>query len=120
MGEAEGAVLLVEGEAQASLHGAAAVGAVGHAAAEPLPLGPVEAGAAVVDPVGQVAGHAVPVEVLGDGSLADALAVVTLVVVELLHDRVHLRRRRRRRLRSFVLLFASLLITRRSEVMLWI
>lgn len=81
----------MEGEAQASLHRTAAVGAVGDAAAEPLPLGSVEAGAAVVDPVGQVSGHAVPVKVLCDRSLADSLAVVTLVIMELLHDQVHLR-----------------------------
>lgn len=80
----------MEGEAQAPLHRPAAVGAVGDAAAEPLPLGSVEAGAAVVDPATQVSGHAGPVEVLCDLPLADSLAVVTLVVVELLQDRVYL------------------------------
>lgn len=83
-------LLLVEGETQAALHRPAAVGAGGDAAAEPLPLGPGQAGVAAGDPAGQVAGHAGPVEVLGDGSLADAVAVVTLVVVELLQDGVHL------------------------------
>lgn len=80
----------MEGEAQASLHRPAAVGAVGDAAAEPLPLGSVEAGVAVVDPVGQVSGHAGPVEVPCDLPLADSLAIVTLVVMELLQDRVYL------------------------------
>lgn len=81
----------MEGEAQAALHRPAAVGAGGDAAAEPLPLGPVEAGVAAGDPAGQVVSHAGPVEVLGDLPLADPVAVVTLVVVELLQDRVHLR-----------------------------
>lgn len=85
----------VEGEAQAALHRAAAVGAVVDAAAEPLPLGSVQAGVAVVDPAGQVSGHAGPVEVLCDLTLADSLTVVTQVVVELLQDRVHLEAKRR-------------------------
>lgn len=83
-------LLLVEGETQASLHWAAAVLAVGDAAAEPLPLGSVQAGVAVVDPLAQVPGHGGPVEVLDDLPLAYALAVVALVVVELLQDGVHL------------------------------
>lgn len=82
--------ILVEGEAQAALHRPTAVGAVGDAAAKPLPLGPVEAGSAVGDPAGQVSGHAGPVKGLCDLSLADSLTVVTLFVVELLQDGVHL------------------------------
>lgn len=54
----------MEGEAQASLHRPTAVAAIVDAAAEPLPLGPVEAGVAAGDPLGQVSGHAGPVEVL--------------------------------------------------------
>lgn len=77
---------LMEGETQASLHRPAAVGAGGDAAAEPLSLGSFEAGVAAGDPAGQVSGHAGPVEVLSDLSLADSLAVVTLVVMELLQD----------------------------------
>lgn len=80
----------MEGEAQAPLHRPAAVGAAGDAAAEPLPLGSVQAGAAVVDPVAQVPGHTGPVEVLCDLPLADSLAVVPLVVMELLQDGVYL------------------------------
>lgn len=80
----------MEGQAQASLHRPAAVGAVVDAAAEPLPLGPVEAGEAAGDPAGQISGHAAPVEVFTDLALADSLTVVTLVVVELPQDRVYL------------------------------
>lgn len=80
----------MEGEAQLPLHGPAAVGALVDAAADHLPLGPVDAGLAAGDPAGQVAAQAAPVEVLGDLPLADALAVVALVVVELLQDGVHL------------------------------
>lgn len=83
-------LLLVEGETQASLHRTAAVLAVGDAAAEPLPLGSVQAGVAVVDPLAQVPGHGGPVEVLDDLPLANPLAVVALVVVELLQDGVDL------------------------------
>lgn len=54
----------MEGEAQASLHRPAAVGAAGDAAAEPLPLGSVEAGVAAGDPLRQVSGHGGPVEAL--------------------------------------------------------
>lgn len=81
----------MKGEAQAPLHRPTAVLAVGDAAAEPLPLGSVQAGVAVVDPVAQVSGHGRPVEVLYDLSLANSLAVVTLVVMELLQDGVYLR-----------------------------
>ena len=80
----------MEGEAQAPLHRPAAVVAAVDAAAEPLPLGSVEAGVAAGDPRGQVSGHAAPVEVLRDLLLADSLTVVTLVVVELLQDGVYL------------------------------
>lgn len=80
----------MEGEAQASLHRPAAVGAVVDTAAEPLPLGSVDARVAVGYPAGQVPAQVGPVEVLGDGPLADAVAVVTLVVMELLQDGVHL------------------------------
>lgn len=86
-----GRLLLVEGETQASLHGPTAVLAVGDAAAEPLPLGSVQAGVAVVDPLAEVSGHGGPVEVLDDLPLADPLAIVALVVVELLQDGVDLR-----------------------------
>lgn len=88
--ELEDAAVLMEGEAQASLHGPAAVGAAVDAAAEPLPLGPAEAGVAAGDPAGQVPRHVAPVEVFGDLTLADTLANVTLVVVELLQDGVDL------------------------------
>lgn len=74
----------MKGEAQAPLHRPTAVLAVRDAAAEPLPLGSVQAGVAVVDPVAQVSGHGSPVEVFYDLSLANSLAVVTLVVMELL------------------------------------
>lgn len=74
----------MEGESQASLHRPAAVGAVIDAAAEHLPLGPVDAGAAARDPSGHVSGHAGPVVVLGDLSLAEPLTTMTLVIVELL------------------------------------
>lgn len=90
----------MEGEAQASLHRSAAVGAGVDAAAEPLPLGSVEAGVAAGDPAGQVSGHVGPVEALCDLLLADPLAVVTLVVMELLQDRVHLGSRGSETLRS--------------------
>lgn len=80
----------MEGEAEASLHRPAAVGAAVDAAAEPLPLGSVEAGVAAGDPAGQVSGHAGPVEVLRDLSLADSLPIVTLFVMELLQDQVYL------------------------------
>lgn len=80
----------MEGEAQASLHRSAAVCATVDAAAEPLSLGSVEAGVAAGNPAGQVSGHVAPVEVLCDLSLADSLASVTLVVMELLQDRVYL------------------------------
>lgn len=83
-------LVLMEGEAQAPLHRPTAVVAVVDAAAEPLPLGSVEAGVAAGDPAGQISGHAAPVEVLCDLSLADSLAVVTLVIMELLQDQVHL------------------------------
>lgn len=78
----------MEGEAQASLHWSAAVGATVDAAAEPHPLGSVTAGVAAGDPAGQVFGQAAPVEVISDLFLADPLAGVTLVVVELLQNRV--------------------------------
>lgn len=84
------AVVLMEGETQASLHGPTAIGAVGDAAAEPPPLGSRQAGSAAVDPVGQVSGHAGPVVLFCDLSLADSLTVVTLIVMELLEDRVNL------------------------------
>lgn len=84
----------MEGEAQAPLHWTTAVLAVGDAAAEPLPLGSVQAGVAVVDPLAQVSGHGGPVKVLNDLSLANALAIVALVVMELLQDGVHLGRKK--------------------------
>lgn len=74
----------MKGEAQTSLYRPTAVLAVGNAAAEPLPLGSVQAGVTVVDPVAQVSGHGSPVEVLYDLSLTNSLAIVTLVVMELL------------------------------------
>lgn len=80
----------MEGEAQLPLHRPAAVGALVDAAADHLPLGSVDAGLAAGDPAGQVPAQAAPVEVLGDLPLTDALTVVTLVVVELLQDGVHL------------------------------
>lgn len=80
----------MEGETQAPLHWAAAVLAVGDATAEPLPLGSVQAGVAVVDPLAQVSGHGAPVEVLDDLPLANSLAIVALVVMELLQDGVYL------------------------------
>lgn len=81
----------VEGKAQAPLHWSTAVVAGVDAAAQPPPLGSVDAGAAAGDPGGQVPGHGAPVEVLGDLSLADALAVMTPVVVEPLQDVVYLK-----------------------------
>lgn len=82
--------VLMEGEAQASLHWPAAVGAAVDAAAKPHPLVSAEAGLAAGDPAGQVLGHFAPVEALCDLSLADSLADVTHVVMELLQNRVHL------------------------------
>lgn len=86
----------MEREAQSSLHRPAAVGALVDATAKPLPLGSVEAGVAAGDPARQVSSQGSPVEVLCDRSLADSLAVVALVVMELLQDRVYLELRHRR------------------------
>lgn len=80
----------MKGEAQASLHWPAAVCATVDAATEPHSLGSVTAGVAAGDPAGQVFGQAAPVEVLRDLFLADSLAGVTLVIVELLQNWVYL------------------------------
>lgn len=83
-------LVLVEGEAQASLHRPAAVGASVDAAAQPFPLGSVQAGVAAGYPAPQVAGQCGPVKVPGDLSLADSLAVVAVVVMKLLQDGIYL------------------------------